>query len=191
LRRCADLVVLALSGALACSVTSPETDVRAALARPGPVRVDGADGEAAHLDSVRFADVTVSMDGPRALVLAVAEADGRLRSEGGEAKLAYVGREAFEMERCPAPARWCAVGGPLPVLRSVLAVLPELRRATAASAATPRPVRDVAWQIRVERDAAAVGEDWWATDPAAPPRTLRSRYELVRDRDGWRRSPPP
>jgi len=164
------LAALVAAALLACSVASPETQVKEALARLGPVEL--AAGGPAHvsLERVRFADVVVSLDGPRALVLAVVEADGRAGGGDGPA-LAYVGREAFVMERCQGP-RWCLDRGGLPALGGVLAALREVPREPGA--------RVVAWQVRVERDAATAGEDYEVAG-----RRLRVRRELRRDGGAW------
>ncbi len=155
---------------LACSVASPETEVKEALARQGRLELAGGVARIA-LERVRFSDVAVSVDGGRALVFAVVEADGRVGPDGGPA-LAYVGREAFAMERC-AQARWCAEGGGLPALRGVLAALAEAPRDPDA--------RVVAWQVRVERAGATAGEDYEVRG-----RRLRARWELGREGDRWR-----
>lgn len=120
----------------------------------------------------------VAPDGGRAQVLAVVDADGRVRLAGGEIALGYVGREAFEVERC-ARTRWCPAAPALPALAGVIGAL----------AAAPRSEgrRPVAWQIRVERDRALVGED--AEGPGGA-RALRANLELVRGRDGWRLAAP-
>lgn len=127
-----------------------------------------------------YRDVEVAPDGTRADVLAVVDADGRVRLPGADVALGYVGREAFALERC-AGARWCPSGPPLPALAGVVAAL----------AAAPRPAgrRPVAWQIRVERERALVGED--AEGPGGA-RALRDTLEVVRDhRGGWRLAAPP
>jgi hypothetical protein len=164
---------LAFAALLACSAVSPESEVKEALARLGAAELPPGAPARLVLDHLRFGDVVVSMDGPRALVLAVVEAEGRA-APGGPA-LAYVGREAFTMERCPS-ARWCL--GDLPALRGVVAAL----------RAAPRPAgaRVVAWQVRVERDRAAAGEDYEIDG-----RPLRVRRELGRDGAGWRLAAPP
>ncbi len=177
MRSSADVAVAAALALLACSPSSPSTQVKDALARSARVRVEAAGAEA-DLAEVRFSDVVVSMDGPRALVVAIAEAKGRVRVAGGEAALDYVGREAFAMERC-AGSGWCAEGGPLPALRSVLAALPALG-GEGARAAGGR-IRTVAWQVRVERDRAIVGLDYEVGAPAR----RRERFELVRQGDAW------
>jgi hypothetical protein len=164
---------LALLAAASCSVASPATEVREALARAAPLEV-AAGPARIELARVSFHDVEVAAEGGRARVLAVVDADGRVRLEGGEVALGYVGREAFEMARC-ARARWCADGEPLPALAGVVAAI----------AAAPREGgrKPVAWQIRVERDRAVVGED--AEGPAGA-RTPRGVVEVVREGPGWR-----
>jgi hypothetical protein len=168
LRSCAEQRALVAAALLACSAASPETEVKEALARFGAAELPAAGAAPVVLRHVRFGDVTVSMDGPRALVLAVVEADG---AAGGPA-VAYVGREAFAMERCPT-RRWCLTD--LPALRGVLSALRAAPRDPGA--------RVVAWQVRVERDAASAGEDYELGG-----RRLRLRRELRRDGDGdgWR-----
>ena len=163
--------VLLVGALLACSVASPETEVREALARTRRLELAGDAGTRIALEKVRFGDVAVSMDGDRALVIAVVEADGRVGPEGGPA-LVYVGREAFEMERCPR-SRWCAAGRSLPALLGVVEVLARAPREPRAHV--------VAWQVRVERGEATAGEDYELGG-----RRLRARWEVEREGDGWR-----
>ena len=109
------------------------------------------------------------------------DADGHATVDGREVALGYVGREALELERCArARVRWCAAGSPFPALAGVVEAL----------AAAPRPGgrRPVAWQIRVERDRALVGEDAEGPDGASAP---RGALELVRDGGRWRLAPGP
>jgi hypothetical protein len=161
----------ALAAALACSVASPSTEVREALARAAPVEIAAGEGRI-HLARAAFADVAVSLDGRRARALAVVEADGGVAAGGREIRLAYVGREALEMERCPG-RRWCPVGAPLPALAGVVEAL----------LAAPGPGRvPVAWQIRVERDRATVGEDAELEGGGKAARLVRT---VVRDGGGW------
>jgi hypothetical protein len=173
LRGSADAVALA-AVLLACSVTSPETEVKAAVTALAPL--DGLDAGAARVDigRLRLADVTVAVDGARARVVAVAEAGGRVRFAGQEPTVAYVGREAFSVERC-ASRRWCAAEGALPALRGVVAALAEAPRGDGAWV--------LAWHIRVERDRATAGEDWV---PGEGGPTRRARWELLRDGERWR-----
>lgn len=167
----------ALAGGLAlllaaCAVRSPETEAREALLRLSRVEIADAGGARVDLGSVRFADVVVSMDGKRALVVAIVEATGRVRLDGAEPEVSYVGREAFAMERCAAE-RWCPVGTPLPALRGVVAAL--------ASGPREPGARPLSWQIRVERGKARVGED--RETSAGRTRALR---EVVLSGEVWR-----
>jgi hypothetical protein len=157
---------------VACSVSSPQTEVKEALARGSPLELPAGPARVV-VERARFSDVTVSVEGGRALVLALVEADGRVRSEGGEVALTYVGREAFAMERCPS-RRWCAAGPALPALAGVVEAL----------LAAPRPDgrRPARWQIRVERERALAGED--ATLPGGG-RAPRAVLDLVREGGRW------
>lgn len=130
----------------------------------GPARIE--------LDELRLAEITVAVDGPRARVVAIADGGGRARFGAEAPALAYVGREAFLLERCA--AGWCAAEGVLPALRGVVEAL----------VAAPRPpgARVVAWQIRVERDEATAGED--REVGGAPPRREREVRTLRRDAAG-------
>jgi hypothetical protein len=163
---------------MGCSFASPRTEIREALGHAAPFEV-AAGAARVEVTRARFGDVEVAAEGGRAQVLAVVDADGRVRLPGGgEVALGYVGREAFEMERC-ARARWCAAGPALPALAGVVEAL------AAAARGTDR--RPVAWQIRVERDRAQVGEDAEAPGGARAP---RGALELVRDGGGWRLAAP-
>ncbi|WP_242346268.1 nuclear transport factor 2 family protein [Anaeromyxobacter terrae] len=220
----AALAVWALWGKVSCgdprvALGSPETQVKAALAKQDRARVPDVygfrAGGVASLRSVRFADVVVAMDGGKARVLAVVEAEGDVAWQDEGARISYVGREAFEMTRCSA-AGWCADGRQFAELKGVLAALfrredafnrrdPEAyarlvseryagnggrdallaRLGEDLRADPPARVRIHAWQIRVERDRAIVGEDQELTIGDGPPRTLRARYELLREGERW------
>lgn len=167
MRSCASRPALLAAALVACSVASPETEVKQALAHLAGTGLRGG-GAPIELERAAFADVTVSMEGGRARVLAMVEADGRSH----DVALSYVGREAFEMERCAA-SRWCIAGGELPALAGVVRALERAPRGPGA--------RVVAWQVRVERDAAAVGEDYEVEG-----RRLRARWEVGKGREGWK-----
>jgi hypothetical protein len=174
-RRCGSvLLALALT---ACSVESPATEIREALGRAAPFEVVAGPARIEIARAV-FRDVEVFAEGGRAKVLAVVDADGKVRLAGGEVALGYVGREALELARCPR-ARWCPVAEPLPGLAGVVAAL----------AAAPREAgrRPVGWQIRLERDRAMVGED--AVGPGGD-RATRGVLDLSRDGAGWRVTAP-
>jgi hypothetical protein len=160
-----------LALAAACSVASPETEVREALARVRAPDLRGA-GDALALERVSFADVAVSMDGPRALVVAFVEAEGRAPGGAASPSFAYRGREAFVVERCPS-ARWCVAGAALSAVLRALAAAPR-----------PDGARVLAWQIRVERETASVGEDY----EVAGERRRETRA-LRREGEGWRLAP--
>jgi hypothetical protein len=163
-----------LRGPLSAALKSPETQAREAAAALSAIRALDAGPARVELDDLRLAEITVAVDGARARVVAIAEAGGRARFADQAPALAYVGRETFLLERC---ARgWCPVEGALPALRGVVAAL----------AGSPRPpgARVLAWQIRVERDAATAGEDRELAAGGAPPRRLREVRALRRDAGG-------
>lgn len=222
----AGLLAWALWGKVSCAsvrtaAAGPEAQVKAALAAQTTARL--ADvygfqaGGTAELDPVRFSDVAVQVDGDRARVLAVVEAEGRVAWRDQAARLAYVGREAFSMERCRI-AGFCADGRQFEALQGVLTLAFRRRdaldggdaaayarllserhegeggkAALAAGvarelAAGPPPrARVRAWQLRVERGRAIVGEDV-EVEPAGggAPETRRERFEAVREDGRWR-----
>jgi len=108
----------------------PEAQVRAALGKLTSARLEDAyghrSGGLAELVTLRFNDVTVSVEGAgeaqAARVVALAEGQGRVAWRGKEASLGYVGREAFEMRPCRF-AGWCSQGEALAELRPVLRLL--------------------------------------------------------------------
>jgi hypothetical protein len=157
-------------------VSSPATEIREALARSAPIGV-AAGGARIDLGRADFRDVVVAPEDGRARVLAVVDADGTVSLAGGAVSLGYIGREDFEMERC-ARARWCATASPVPALAGVVEAL-------AAAPAEPGR-RPLAWQIRVERDRASVGEDAEGPGGSAAPRRA---LNLVRDGARWRVAP--
>jgi hypothetical protein len=169
----AGLAAGALRGPLSAALKSPETLAREAAAALARTRALDAGPARVELDDLRLVEITVSVDGPRARVVALAEAGGRARFADQAPALAYVGRETFLLERCA--QGWCAVEGALPALRGVVEAL----------AGSPRPpgTRVLAWQIRVERDAATAGEDQEIAEGAAPKR-LRALRALRRDASG-------
>ncbi len=173
MRSCGSATAL-VAALLACGVASPATEVKDALARAAPVELEAGRARVA-LARASFSDVSVSADGPVALVVAMVQADGRVRLAGAEPSLAYVGREAFRMERCPA-SRWCLAPDALGGLRGVVAALADARR--------PEGARPVAWQVRVDRDRAEAGEDYEARDAGAT-RRLRSTWMLARTGATW------
>lgn len=219
----AALLVWAAWGRISCgdaalAVASPETQVRAALARQDRARVPDVygfrAGGTATLRDLRYADVAVLAEGGRAQVVAVVEAEGDVAWRDEQARVSYVGRETFAMTPCRI-ALWCADGDQFARLKGVLATL--FRREDAFNArdaeAYARLVSDgyaggrdallarvradlgagaaarmrvLAWQIRVERDRATVGEDYEIQVGDAAPAKLRARFELVREDERWR-----
>ncbi len=163
---------------------------------------------------VRFADVTTSVERGRATVVAMLSAEGRAVWRDQEAKVAYVGRERFHMKPCSI-ALWCSEGDQFDRLRGVLLALfrhrdayrlrdtdavarllaPDYRdggedrsaalRRVASAVRDAPPARVVAWQIRVERSGAEVGEDLEVMPPDAPPRRERHVYRLVWTDERW------
>jgi hypothetical protein len=203
---------------LGASLESPEAQVRRALAQQTRASLEDVygfrSGGTAELSRVRFADVAVSARDERAEVFAVVEAEGQVTWRDEAAKLAYVGRERFEMAPCSI-ALWCGDGRQFARLRGVLTVL--FRREDAfngrdagayarlvsdryeeggkaallarlkadLAGGPPARMRVLGWQVRVERDRAVVGEDYEIRVGDAPPRTLRARFDLALEDDRW------
>jgi hypothetical protein len=219
----AALLVWAAWGRISCgdarlAVASPETQVRAALARHDRARVPDVygfrAGGTATLRELRYADVAVLAERGRAQVVAVVEAEGEVAWRDEQARVSYVGREAFAMTPCRI-ALWCADGDQFARLKGVLATLFRREdafngrdadgyarlvsdayqggkeallarlRADLGGGAAAR-MRVLAWQIRVERDRATVGEDYEIQVGETAPRRLRARFELAREDDRWR-----
>ncbi|MFO0581571.1 MAG: nuclear transport factor 2 family protein [Anaeromyxobacter sp.] len=107
-------------------VTSPETQVRQAIAGQRKVRLGDvygfSAGGLATLDPLTYSDVSVQVEGKRASVLAVVDGTGEVTWKDHRASLSYLGREAFAMTPCNA-AGWCADGAQFRKLRSALSVL--------------------------------------------------------------------
>jgi len=174
-----------------------------------------ASGGTLVLDPISYADVAVRVEGERARVLAVVDGSGEVAWRDEKARVAYVGREAFTMRPCSA-AGWCADGVQFDRLRAALsamfrrldgarsgdleviarlvsdryeggkaAILARLR-AERAGAPPGRRLSVRAWQVRVERDTATVGEDYEVADGDGPPRALRARYDLAWEDGRWR-----
>lgn len=171
-------------------------------------------GGTGDLYDVRYGDVTSRVENGKATVLAMVEAEGRLVWRDEDATVSYVGRERFTMTPCSI-AGWCADGEQFGRLRDVLTVLFRRADAFNArdvdgygrlvsdayvggkAALLDRLGRDLAsgpparldvaaWQIRVERDRAVVGEDYAIRIGDGPARKLRARFELSREGDRWR-----
>jgi len=153
--------------------------------------------------------------GRRASVLAMAEGEGRVAWRGQVASLAYVGREAFTMRPCRFAgwcAEGEALSQVRPILRLLFRRLDAFNGRDAAAygrlvaegyrgpggraallarlradlgQGPPATLRVTAWQIRVERDRALVGEDEALAVGDQAPVVLRARLELVREGDRW------
>lgn len=173
-------------------------------------------GGTAELGGIRYGDVAVRVEDGRARVLAMVQAEGSVAWRDERARLGYVGREAFGMTPCPIALwcgdgrQFANLRAVLAVLfRRADAIRAgdagawtallsdryegEGGRAAAAAAiarelaARPRPdVRIVAWQIRVERGGAEVGEDDEVRLPGLAPSRRRARLDLRLEGDRWR-----
>ena len=202
------------------SLEGPDTQIRRALSAQTRARLDevygfGAGG-AAELSPVRFRDVVTSVEGERATVVAMLDAEGRVTWGDQAAGLSYLGRERFHMRPCRI-ALWCAEGDQFERLREVLRVLFRrldafegrdagayaglvsrgyqdggldrralLGRVAADFRAGPAAALRVrAWQIRVERDGAEVGEDYDLALAGRSPQRLRARLRLTREEGRW------
>jgi hypothetical protein len=168
------LVALALAGGCRPSAwKSPEGQVRDAVARLDRPRVDALPGgAAAELAAVRYSEPAISVDGARATVAAMVDAEGRVIRGGEVIALRYLGRERFHLRACA--QGWCAEEDELARLRGVLAALVGRER-------RPEEGRATAWQVRVERDRAEVGEDRVGAGGGASRRVL----ELAPDGERW------
>ena len=209
-----------VSAGSSLSLESPETQVTEALAHQTRAHLEDVygfrAGGTAELVPVRYAEVLPVVEGGTASVVALLDAEGRVRWRDQAAALSYLGREQFHMKPCGI-ALWCAGGDQFSRLRGVLrtlfrrldaeeagdgsayaalvaddyrdaawdraGVLEKIGRELAAS---PRPrVRVLAWQIRVDRDGAEVGEDREVSAPGRGSRPSRARYRLVRRGERW------
>jgi hypothetical protein len=201
------------------ALQSPETQVRQALANQGRAHLEDVYGWKAggtlELVPVRYAEVVPVVEGDRARVVALLDAEGKAVWRDQDARVSYIGREQFHMRPCKI-ALWCAEGDQFARLRAVLRALfrrldaartgdaaavvalasddyadgPVDRAALSARLAGevrgPRPdLRVRAWQIRVDRDGAEVGEDYEAAGADGAARPFRARYRLERRGERW------
>ena len=204
------------------TLQSPETQIKQALAAQGRAHLEDIYGWKAggtlELVPVRYSEVVPDVEGNRATVVAVLDAEGKAVWRDQEARVSYVGREQFHMKPCKI-ALWCAEGDQFARLRAVLRTLfRRLDAARAGDAATiatlaaddyqdgptdraalveklrqenvrhrpeHRPDLEVkAWQIRVDRDGAEVGEDYDVNE-GGNVRHRRARYRLERRGERW------
>ncbi len=201
------------------ALLSPETQVRKALAAQGRAHLEDIYGWKAggtlELVPVRYSDVVPDVEGERATVVAMLDAEGKAVWRDQAATVSYIGRELFHMKPCKI-ALWCAEGDQFARLRSVLRTLfrrvdgarggePAAVLALAADdyrdgttdraglesrirreGGAPRPeLRVTGWQIRVERDGAEVGEDYETLGPGGVVRRGRSVYRLEHRGERW------
>ncbi|HUK65202.1 MAG TPA: nuclear transport factor 2 family protein [Anaeromyxobacteraceae bacterium] len=171
-------------------------------------------GGTVKLDRMRFEDIASSVFEGRATVVAMLSAEGRATWRDELARLSYIGREKFHMRPCRI-ALWCAEGDEFDRLRGVLAALfrhrdaldrgdvqgleqlfashyldhgedaPAVLKRLFTGGPNPPRVRVRAWQIRVERERAEVGEDLDLAAPGEPPRPERHLYHLVVEGGRW------
>lgn len=173
-----------LSAGSSLSLQAPETQIRQALSHQDRAHLEDVYGFRAggtlELVPVRYSDVVPVVEGNRATVVAMLDAEGKAVWRDRDARVSYLGRETFHMKPCSI-ALWCAEGDQFARLRGVLFALfrhdDELR--------SRGDRRVLAWQIRVERDAAEVGEDYEVEEPGRGRRTLRARYRLERRGERW------
>jgi hypothetical protein len=121
--------------AVGASLEGADAQIRRALANQTRARLDDVygfrSGGTLELSPVRFAEVAASVEGERATVVALLDAEGRATWRDGSAAISYVGREKFHMRPC-AISLWCAEGDQFDRLRGVLLV--AFRRADAFNA---------------------------------------------------------
>jgi hypothetical protein len=198
---------------------APEKQIEEALGRQTRATLPDVYGFQAggtvELEPVRYRDAVSFVNGERATVVAMLDAEGRVTWKNGTAKLSYIGRERFHMAPC-AVALWCAEGDQFARLRGVLALIfrrldafdrrdPEgyapllsaryldqdvtrealLRRLARDLPAEPGRARVLGWQIRVERETAEVGEDYELSAGSGLPKQLRARYALRWEGERW------
>jgi hypothetical protein len=198
--------------------TGPETQIREALSRQDRAHLADVYGFKAggtvELYPLRFREPAIAVEGRRAVVAAVVDAEGRVAWRDQAARLHYIGREKFGMHPCTAAA-WCGEGDQLERLRGVLLAL--FRRHDAALARDPGALaplvsgayedrgerrdgvlarlarewpsagkpRVQAWQVRVEREGAEVGEDLEVEGPGGRVEPVRRLYRLALEDGRW------
>lgn len=158
-----------------------EDQVRAALSALTALRFQTGDPPMSiELPRVAYRDVSASVQEGQATAVTMVEAEGAAAFDGQAPQISYLGREVVALAPCAADG-WCAAA-PLPRLAQVLEVLRRRHRAL-AGAEPGRRVR--AWQIRVERETAEVGEDREAAGPGGTPVRSRARFTLRRAGGAW------
>ena len=172
-------------------------------------------GGTLELVPVRYSEVVPDVQGDRATVVAQLEAEGKAVWRDQSADVSYIGREQFHMKPCKIAlwcAEGDQFGRLRAVMRTLFRRLDAARagdvpvqvglaaddyrdgttdRAALAArlgreSASPRPgLRVRAWQIRLDRDGAEVGEDYEEGPPGGDGRPLRARYRLERRGERW------
>jgi hypothetical protein len=172
-------------------------------------------GGTLELVPVRYSEVVPVVEGDRATVMAQLDAEGQATWRDQTASVSYLGREQFHMKPCKialwcsegdqfARLRMvlrtlfrrldAARAGDAPA--QVALAADDYRDGTtdrvalaarlAREAGTPHPeLRVRGWQIRVDRDAAEIGEDYEDGRPGNDGRPLRARYRLERRGERW------
>ena len=164
-----------------------EAGVREALGRQVRAHLDGGAGPdalALDLAPLRFAEVSALVEGGRATVVAVLDAEGTASFAGQSVPVSYIGRERFHMRTCG--AAWCAEPDQLVRLRGVLEALLQRHRALAAGLPGRRVI---GWQVRVEREEAEAGEDWEVPRAGGAPERGRDRLSLRWEDGRWALAP--
>jgi hypothetical protein len=151
----------------------------------------------------------------RAVVVAMLSAEGRVVWHDQDAKLTYLGRERFHMKPCSLALwcgegdQFDRLRGVLSVLFRRHDAMerrdPEAygrllsaryrdrgqdradteRRLERELSGPPAHIRVTAWQIRIEREGAEVGEDLEIAAPGQEPRRERHLYRLVQESERW------
>jgi len=172
-------------------------------------------GGTVELSGLRFEDVGSAVTGGRAEVVAMLTARGRAAWRDEVADLAYIGREKFHMRPCAIALwcgegdEFDRLRGVLTALfrhRDALAQRdpqamarllapdyhdrgedgPAVLRRLFGEGSGPFPHSRVrAWQIRVERTSAEVGEDLEVERPGEAPRRERHLYRLLGEGGRW------
>ncbi|HET9595400.1 MAG TPA: nuclear transport factor 2 family protein, partial [Anaeromyxobacteraceae bacterium] len=172
-------------------------------------------GGTVELSPVKFDDVAPDVRGDRATVVAMLSAEGRAAWRDQAAALSYLGRERFHMRRCAIALwcgegdQFDRLRGVLTTLfrrhdawqtRDAEAYgrllapgyrdggedrAAALARVTGALGPAAPRARVLGWQVRIERDAAEVGEDLELAGPADALRRERHVYRLAREGERW------
>lgn len=172
-------------------------------------------GGVVELRPVRFEDVAPSLEDGRATVVAMLSAQGHALWRDQDTELTYLGRERFHMRPCSIAGwcadgdQFERLRGVLSALfrrhdslrlgdasahaallshayrdRGEDRMAAQARLARELAGARPT-VRVRAWQIRVERETAEVGEDVEVSTPGQPPRHERRVYRLEQQGERW------